>query len=221
MDRALPGSTLAPIVSNGGVQVMTTGTVIRRPAARTLQPLVGVGLTAAIALAAMATTLVLATDPAAMATVEDALQSPFGLLVLCGVSALTSATLVLPVPGLALTAVAATSAEPLLVAAAAGAGQAVGEMTGYLAGASGRSMLPQGPRVERLTDWMRWRGTFTVLALAALPNPLFDVAGILAGALRMPVATFLAATTTGKLLKNLVLASSAAVGADLLLAVAG
>ena len=221
MDRAPLSLTLAPIVSNHAVQEMTTTTLSRRPVARWLQPLAGLGLTAAIALAAMAITLTLAGDPAAMAAVEEALQSPLGLLVLFVMSAMTSATLVLPVPGLALTAVAATIADPLLVAAAAGTGQAVGELTGYLAGASGRSMLPQGPRVERLTDWMRRRGTLTVLALAVIPNPLFDVAGILAGALRMSLATFLAATTVGKLLKNLVLASSAAVGADLLLAAAG
>jgi membrane protein YqaA with SNARE-associated domain len=37
--------------------------------------------------------------------------------------------------------------------------------------------------------------------LAAIPNPLFDVAGVAAGALRYPVWGFLVAVLVGKLVK--------------------
>lgn len=200
---------------------MTSGAAIRQTQTRDLRPMLGVALTGAIALAAIAAVVGLALDPAAHAAVERALLSPVGLLVLFLISAVTNATLILPVPGLALTAVAATIADPLTVALVAGTGQAVGETTGYLAGASGRALLPSGPRMERMTRWMGRRGAVTLFVLAAIPNPVFDVAGILAGALRMPFLVFLTATGLGKVVKNLLLALIAANGVGILTGAGG
>ena len=78
-------------------------------------------------------------------------------------------------------------------------------------------MLPSGQRIERLTGWMARRGAVTLFVLAAIPNPVFDVAGILAGALRMPILVFLTATALGKVIKNLLLALLAANGAGILI----
>ena len=49
-------------------------------------------------------------------------------------------------------------------------------------------------------------GFITLVVLSAIPNPFFDLAGISAGTLRIPVLRFLAFCTIGKILKMLVFA---------------
>jgi len=152
----------------------------------------------------------LAADAGAREVVSNLVRSPFGLAVLFGLAALSSATLILPAPGLALTALAATTADPLIVGIVAGAGQAVGELTGYAAGASGRSLLPDTPTIDRLRTRMTRRGAPVIFILALIPNPVFDIAGVIAGALHMPVSRYLAAAAAGKIIKNIAVAGGAA-----------
>jgi uncharacterized membrane protein YdjX (TVP38/TMEM64 family) len=148
--------------------------------------------------------------------VEGLVRSPVGLLVLFGLAALSTATLILPAPGLALTAIAGAAGDPIVVGVVAGFGQAVGELTGYLAGWSGRSFLPDNPASRRLTEWLGRRGAIVIFLLAATPNPVFDLAGIAAGALRMPVLRYLAAAAAGKVVKNIVIAAGGSTIAGLL-----
>lgn len=121
-------------------------------------------------------------------------------------SVLANATLFLPAPGVAFVFSMGAVFPPLPVALAAGAGAALGELSGYLAGFSGRAVLDRSPRVERLEQLMRRYGALTILGLAFIPNPVFDVAGIIAGILRMPVAKFLFFCWIGKTLKMLAFA---------------
>ena len=44
-------------------------------------------------------------------------------------------------------------------------------------------------------------GMLTIFVLAILPLPLFDIAGMAAGVLKMPLPKFLIATLGGKLIK--------------------
>ena len=178
-------------------------------------------LTLVIIVGAFAGTLYVLGDPARRAQVETLIQSPSGLLVLFAISAISNATLILPVPGLALTALAATVANPLVVGLVAGAGQTLGEMTGYLAGYSGQSLVDKNPRYARLVGWMRRFGPVTIFVLAVIPNPLFDVAGIIAGALRMPVWLYVVAAGAGKIVKNIAVAYGAATGIEWLTRVFG
>ena len=53
--------------------------------------------------------------------------------------------------------------------------------------------------------------------LAILPFPVFDVAGILAGALRMPVVKFLAVVIAGKIIKHVLAACLGAESFELVL----
>jgi membrane protein YqaA with SNARE-associated domain len=177
--------------------------------------------TVVILIAAFAATVILLFDPERRAQVEALLESPIGLFVLFFLSALSNATLILPVPGLALTVLAATIANPLIVGIVAGAGQAVGEMTGYLAGYSGQELIDNSPRYERLAGWMRRYGALTIFVLALIPNPIFDLAGIIAGALRMPWWLYLISAGAGKIIKNILLAYSASFGIDWLLTIYG
>ena len=151
----------------------------------------------------------LTSDPARRSLIEGLVQSPVGLVVLFGLAALSTATLVLPAPGLALTAIAGAAGDPVLVGIVAGLGQAVGELTGYAAGVSGRSLLPDNAASVRLTYWLKARGLVVIFVLALVPNPLFDLAGVAAGAVHIPVSRYLAAAAAGKVIKNLVIAGGA------------
>jgi membrane protein YqaA with SNARE-associated domain len=112
----------------------------------------------------------------------------------------------LPAPGLAITFAAAGVFSPFWVGVVAGAGAALGEMTGYLAGFSGQAVIENRQLYERLKSWMQRFGSATVLVLAIIPNPFFDLAGISAGALKMPVYKFLFWCVLGKILKMLAVA---------------
>ncbi len=174
-------------------------------------------LTVVILIVAFAATFFLLFDPARRAQVEALIVSPFGLIVLFALSALSNATLILPVPGLALTALAASAGDPLVVGLVAGSGQAIGELTGYLAGYSSQSLIDDSPRYARMVSWMRRYGGLTIFVLALVPNPVFDLAGIVAGALRMPLWLYLISAGAGKIIKNVVLAYAASLGIHWLL----
>lgn len=166
--------------------------------------------TVVIIIVAFAATILILFDPERRAQLEQLISSPGGLIVLFFLSVLSNATLILPVPGIALTALAGTVANPLAVGIVAGAGQALGEMTGYLAGYSGQNLIDDSPRYARLAVWMRRYGVLTIFVLALIPNPIFDIAGIAAGALRMPWWLYLLSAGAGKILKNIALAYGAA-----------
>jgi len=119
---------------------------------------------------------------------------------------LSSATLILPVPGVAFTAILGGVFNPFWVAVAAGSGAALGELSGYITGFSGQKVIERTPVYERIEDWMLKYGEWAILGLAFIPNPLFDMAGIIAGAAKMPVLQFLMWCWLGKVLKMLMFA---------------
>ena len=47
----------------------------------------------------------------------------------------------------------------------------------------------------------------TMFLLSSVPNPFVDVAGVAAGAVKMPLATFFLGVLPGKALKNIYLAT--------------
>ncbi len=122
------------------------------------------------------------------------------------VSLIGNAVLFLPAPSFALVLAAGASLDPLLVGLLAGTGAAIGEMTGYLAGYSGQAVLQDKPVYNRVRGWMETKGILVIFLFAALPNPFFDIGGIIAGAMRMPAWQFLFATGLGKSLRFALLA---------------
>ena len=121
-------------------------------------------------------------------------------------SLLSSATIVLPAPSLAVVSVMGAVLNPVAVGLAAGAGEALGELTGYAAGYSGRTVVADQVRYQKVVAWTHRYGLWVVLALSIVPNPLFDLAGIAAGALRVPLRHFLAVCWVGKTLKTILFA---------------
>jgi membrane protein YqaA with SNARE-associated domain len=123
------------------------------------------------------------------------------------ISLIASATIILPAPGIAVIIAMGAALDPVLLGIVAGIGSAIGELSGYLAGASGRALIPSHRRAQfeqlhRLTD--RY-GAALLFLLAAIPFPLFDFAGIIAGMLKMRIPTFLTTVALGKSLKYIVL----------------
>jgi len=121
-------------------------------------------------------------------------------------SILANATILIPVPGVVFTSAMGAVFNPWYVSLAAGAGAALGELSGYLAGFSGQAVVENSVRYERVVRWMKKYGDVTILVLAFIPNPLFDLAGVVAGILKMPVWKFLVFCVIGKILKMMIFA---------------
>ena len=132
------------------------------------------------------------------------------------ISLFGNATLIVPVPAFAVICTGGTILHPLLVGILGGTGQALGEMTGYVAGFGGQGFFQKGPYYQRINSWVARRGWVAILLLGVIPNPIFDFAGLAAGALRMPAWQFLAAAAAGKTIRAIIIAYGCALGIDLL-----
>jgi membrane protein YqaA with SNARE-associated domain len=95
----------------------------------------------------------------------------------------------------------------------AGLGEAIGEFSGYAAGYGGRFIIEERPAYHRIRAWMEKRGFITMFIMSTIPNPFFDVAGLAAGAVQMPLRSFFFAVLGGKVIKNTWLAAAGGVGA--------
>lgn len=152
----------------------------------------------------------------------------YGYVGLFLITFISAASVILPMPGLA--AIIGGGAfldpvlgipAPLVVGVVAGLGEALGEFTGYAMG-FGSSAIVQERRVYRtIESWMSRNGFVTLMALSAVPNPLFDVAGVAAGTVRMPVRRFFLATLIGKTVKNVYAAGGGLAGVRIIEALFG
>ena len=127
-----------------------------------------------------------------------------GLLGLFIVSIIGNATFFIPVPVAIVACAVAPAYGWLATGLVNGIGSTIGEITGYLAGYGGSAIIPQGKLYERLTVFMRKHGMLAIFMFALIPNPIFDAAGAISGALKMPVWQFLVAAGLGKTLRMLV-----------------
>jgi uncharacterized membrane protein YdjX (TVP38/TMEM64 family) len=130
----------------------------------------------------------------------ESLQS-YGYLGLFTLSILGNATIVLPVPIILTAFIGGAVFNPLIVGVVISLGATIGELTGYLAGAGGGEIVEKNPRVQKIRKWMEKYGLWTLFILAAVPNPLFDIAGIVAGATKIPIYKYLIVVWLGKLIK--------------------
>lgn len=139
------------------------------------------------------------------------------------INLLGSATIVLPAPALGLVIAASllrnTAGElvfnPFWLGAVAGLGATLGEFSGYGAGFSGQGLMERTPLYNKLHDFTKRFGIVTIIVLAIQPLPIFDLAGVAAGSLKMPLHQFFLATLIGKLLKMWLFIWAAANGVNL------
>ena len=146
----------------------------------------------------------------------------------------STATVFIPVPGLtaagqALIVSGGKNLSPIPVGILGGAGMALGEVTAYAAGAVGREFADGrhvgGPpwfrrAVESTIRGIGWLmahyGMLTLFVLSAIPNPLFEVAGLTAGSVRMNFWRFMSSVAAGKIVRGLILAFLGAYSLDFL-----
>ncbi|MDY6892844.1 MAG: VTT domain-containing protein [Chloroflexota bacterium] len=126
------------------------------------------------------------------------------------IALITSATVILPVPGILLIYALGAVYNPILIGLVSGTGSALGEITGYMAGFSGQLVLENNATYLRLEKWMKRRGVIVVFFLSLIPNPLFDIAGALSGVLKFPLWKFLVACFLGKTPRNILVAYAGA-----------
>ena len=117
------------------------------------------------------------------------------------ISLIGNATLIIPAPVFVVACAAGLVYGPIGVGIVAGVGSAIGELTGYMAGAGGKALIPNGRVYEQLQHFMQRHGMLTIFLLAAIPNPIFDVGGIIAGVLQMKAWKFLVAAALGKAIR--------------------
>ncbi|MFH1471236.1 MAG: VTT domain-containing protein [Candidatus Micrarchaeota archaeon] len=124
---------------------------------------------------------------------------------------ISNATIFLPLPGLAIVAAFGPlpGVNPLLVGVAAGLGGGVGEVTGYILGRGGeKALMARNPeRYNKVRGWLEKHGIITIIILAAIPNPAFDLVGIVAGALKYEWWKFGIAAIIGNTVKCVVIAT--------------
>jgi membrane protein YqaA with SNARE-associated domain len=127
----------------------------------------------------------------------------FGYLGVFVVSLVSSATVVLPVPGVLVAFPLVTALNPVLVALAASTGGIFGEITGYMAGVGGHGIAHGSDMHLRAERWMKRWGGWTIFFFAV--GPVFDIAGVVAGAFRYPLWKFILIGWVGKSIKFIAL----------------
>ena len=121
-------------------------------------------------------------------------------------SILTNATVLIPLPGVVFTSAMGAVFNPFWVAIASGSGATLGELSGYMAGVGGQVWLSNRDWYQRLENWIKKYNHWPIILLAFIPNPLFDMAGFIAGAGKVPLWKFLLFTWIGKVAKMLLFA---------------
>jgi membrane protein YqaA with SNARE-associated domain len=137
----------------------------------------------------------------------------YGYLGVFAISFIGAASIILPTPSLAAIFGGGAVLDPLLgipapilVGLVAGLGEALGEFTGYAAGYGGSAVIQERPFYRFVQNWMRRHGTITMFVFSAIPNPVFDLVGAIAGAARMPLWRFFLSVWAGKTLKDILIA---------------
>jgi membrane protein DedA with SNARE-associated domain len=125
----------------------------------------------------------------------------YGYLGIFFIAMIANATVFIPAPGVAIIYAMGAVFNPLIVGLSAGTGGAIGELSGYLAGFSGQAVIEKTNIYDRIKPWVEKYGGWAIFVLSAIPNPFFDVAGVIAGIVKMPLPIFLLSVWLGQLIK--------------------
>ena len=133
------------------------------------------------------------------------------------ISLVSSATIILPTPGLLLLIALGAVFNPVLVGLVGAVGGAVGEITGYVLGHSGRGLTQRNKLFLKAEVWMKKGGFVTIFLFSLLPFLPVDIVGVVAGALRFPIWKFLLACFFGKAILYVVMVQTGGWGWEALL----
>jgi len=125
------------------------------------------------------------------------------------ISFLSNASILVPVVALHIPIMitAASQWNPILVAFIASAAGTLGEISGYYAGYVGKRIVITRdiPGYNRFVDWVNRYGVLAIFLFSLQPILPFDIAGLTAGAARLPLWKFLLPCWAGKFPKYIVL----------------
>lgn len=124
-----------------------------------------------------------------------------------------NATIILPAGSVLIISAfgAVPTLSPVIVGLVGGAGAAIGEITGYMAGYSGRGILEKRKMYARVEGWVKRWGAMTIFVMALVPF-VFDLVGIAAGVLRFPFWKFFLLGWLGRTILYIVVALAGAWG---------
>jgi len=137
--------------------------------------------------------------------------APLAYLGVLATTLVCNLTVIVPVPiATSIMIAAATSWNPVMVALVASIGGTLGELSGYYAGYLGKriAISEQVAAYNKVADWMNRYGIWAISFLAFQPVIPFDIAGLVAGAAKMPMYKFLPALWAGKFPKYIILCYS-------------
>lgn len=133
----------------------------------------------------------------------------FGLLGIFLANFLGSASMFLPAPSFVSVVIGGNMYPPLIVAFIATTGSALGEAVGFIFGLSTQKMtnFKKHKILYNLLNFIFQKyGFWIIIIFSAIPNPLFDGVGILAGLTSFSLKRFLVAVFIGRLIRNIALA---------------
>ena len=121
---------------------------------------------------------------------------------------LGNATVLVPVPVLAPLNIVLGGilTSPLLVGLTIGIASSMGELIGYLVGYAGSGIVTSSKTYKKMEVRIKKYGLWAIFFLALIPNPLFDVAGLVAGAIGIKWWKFLLAMGAGKTVRAIIFA---------------
>jgi uncharacterized membrane protein YdjX (TVP38/TMEM64 family) len=125
------------------------------------------------------------------------------------ITLIANATIFVPIPGVWVVFAMGAVFNPFFLAIFAGLGAATGELSGYLLGFSGQGLAERSKLYDRIFAFMvhhRAWSDLLILVMAIIPNPFFDLAGIAAGTLKIPVLRFYIFCALGSIIKMLAFA---------------
>jgi len=123
-----------------------------------------------------------------------------------------NATVILPAGNVVIiSALAAIMPSAIMVGLPGGIGAAIGEITGYVAGYSGRTIVEKRKMYRQVEGWVRRWGGMVIFLFALLPL-IFDLAGIAAGVLRFPFWKFFLICWVGRTILYILVALAGAWG---------
>lgn len=127
--------------------------------------------------------------------------SSYGYFGIFLINLIGSATILIPTPALVATFVGGSIYNPLLVGILSGIGASIGETTGYLAGYGTSVLIKENKNYKRVEKWMNINGFMTIFILACVPNPIFDLTGVFAGATKYSFKKYFLAVILGKVIR--------------------
>ena len=135
----------------------------------------------------------------------------YGYLGAFTISILGGATIIVPVPMLAVVFALGGVLAPYWVGVAAGLGETLGALIIYMTGhGAGTALFNSNGKLQtayvRMMGLMERRGSLTLFLLSAILNPFFYPAALAAGALRFGIRKYFIICWAGKTIKGLTVA---------------